>query len=361
MTATSKLSQITTTTPNPATTDYAVSVLSGSTDMLVTYSQVATTVSPIITLVSSQVPVINIAASSITTSLASSQIPTISINASSVTTGTLSTAVLPVATTSAQGIVSIGSGLTVGSGTTAVSTALSVSTLVVTSSGTVTGPSIGVGSASTGFYSSGSTGFGISINGVNKLDYGITVASQVSTPGTFNANVLASTAGVAISANTGVITFRNSSTQILSPGSNVFQIGPLATSTPSAQTLQFQSGSGTNITGVNTAIIGSLGTGNTTSGNIVFQVGGATGASGTTPATATTAMTIMAVTRKVSHTAPVTLPLYTVSSAAALSGSATGDVAVVTDALAPTFLGTLTGGGTSVVVVVFNGTSWVAS
>jgi hypothetical protein len=38
-----------------------------------------------------------------------------------------------------------------------------------------------------------------------------------------------------------------------------------------------------------------------------------------------------------------------------------GQRAVVTDATAPTFLSTLTGGGTVVCPVMFNGTHWVAA
>jgi hypothetical protein len=47
----------------------------------------------------------------------------------------------------------------------------------------------------------------------------------------------------------------------------------------------------------------------------------------------------------------VTLPSYKVTM---------GRRAYVTDATAPTFLGTLTGGGTVVCPVFYNGTAWVA-
>ncbi len=56
-------------------------------------------------------------------------------------------------------------------------------------------------------------------------------------------------------------------------------------------------------------------------------------------------------------TAPVTLMGYTV---ATLPTGNTGDTAYVTDALAPTYLATVVGGGAIVTPVFFNGTNWVA-
>ena len=292
-----KFSGITTTTINPATTDYAVSVLSGSTDTLVTYSQIATTVSPIITLVSSQIPTIN-------------------INASSVTAGNLS-----------------------------------VSSVTATNSGTASSPSVGVGSATTGFYSSGSTGFGVSVNSVTAVDFGITSTSQWSfingiTAGSIRANNTVFVGG-------GDIILTRGAAANLRLGGNV-------TASPTAQTLSVQSASGVNNPGKDFTIVGSLGTGNTTSGNIVLQISSGAGSSSSTPQVATTAMTISASTRKVVHTAPITFSLYTVTTLNAISGSATGDVAVVTDALAPSALGTLTGGGTVVCMVLYTGGAWEA-
>jgi uncharacterized membrane protein YiaA len=60
----------------------------------------------------------------------------------------------------------------------------------------------------------------------------------------------------------------------------------------------------------------------------------------------------------ITTSAPVYLPKYTVTS---LPSAATGAIAVVTDALAPTFLGALTGGGTTKSLVVYNGSTWVAA
>ena len=59
----------------------------------------------------------------------------------------------------------------------------------------------------------------------------------------------------------------------------------------------------------------------------------------------------------ISAAAPVIVPRYTVTT---LPVSVTGAVAMVTDALAPTFLGSLTGGGTTKALVFYNGSAWVS-
>jgi hypothetical protein len=53
----------------------------------------------------------------------------------------------------------------------------------------------------------------------------------------------------------------------------------------------------------------------------------------------------------------VRLKNYTV---ATLPAGTQGDTAYVTDATAPTYLGTLTGGGSVVCPVFYNGTTWVS-
>ena len=53
-------------------------------------------------------------------------------------------------------------------------------------------------------------------------------------------------------------------------------------------------------------------------------------------------------------------PGYTVASLPAPSASLAGARAYVTDAAAPSFLGSLTGGGAVVCPVFCNGTAWVA-
>jgi hypothetical protein len=59
----------------------------------------------------------------------------------------------------------------------------------------------------------------------------------------------------------------------------------------------------------------------------------------------------------VTTTGPMRLTAYTV---ATLPAGTAGDTCYVTDATSPTYLGTLTGGGSVVCPVFFNGTAWVA-
>jgi len=61
-------------------------------------------------------------------------------------------------------------------------------------------------------------------------------------------------------------------------------------------------------------------------------------------------------TKIISHL-PITAKGYTVST---LPSGTQGDTAYVTDATAPTYLGTLTGGGSVVCPVFYNGTAWVS-
>lgn len=60
---------------------------------------------------------------------------------------------------------------------------------------------------------------------------------------------------------------------------------------------------------------------------------------------------------KIIHSLPTNLKSYTV---ATLPAGTQGDMAYVTDATAPTYLGTLTGGGAVVCPVFYNGSAWVS-
>lgn len=101
-------------------------------------------------------------------------------------------------------------------------------------------------------------------------------------------------AGFAFANNSG------SNTVFMFPTANgVWQYGGPNSATPVAQTFAVQSGVGTNIAGVNRTEIGSLATGNASSGDYIIQTGGAIAASGTTIATAATAITIKGVTGQV--------------------------------------------------------------
>jgi len=77
---------------------------------------------------------------------------------------------------------------------------------------------------------------------------------------------------------------------------NTWQLGAADAAAPVAQTLKVQSATGSNISAVNTTIIGSLSTGSGTSGDIIFQTGG-TGAGAAVQNTAISALTIKGATQ----------------------------------------------------------------
>lgn len=117
------------------------------------------------------------------------------------------------------------------------------------------------------------------------------------------------------------------------PAANTFQHGLLDSGTPVAQTLRFQNGSGTNIAGVNDTIIGSLGTGTGTNGDLIIQTGVKT-TTGSTKGTATTAITVKGETQQVNFAGQLNVAAMT-QTAAAQSGTVcynTGTGAVTYDA-----------------------------
>jgi hypothetical protein len=111
-----------------------------------------------------------------------------------------------------------------------------------------------------------------------------------------------------------------------SPAAGFFQLGPVDGAAPVAYTLGFNSGAGTNIAGQNATIMASRATGTASSGDLIFQTGGAVGGSGTTQATATTAMTIKGVTQSINIAKLLNLPLTTPASSSA--ACTTGDFEV---------------------------------
>lgn len=95
--------------------------------------------------------------------------------------------------------------------------------------------------------------------------------------------------------NTKVLIFTPNGGGNIATISGSLQFGlPNVNGAPTAQTLTFQgalAGSATNQASTNTTIIGSLGTGTGTNGDLIFQIG-VKGSTGTAQATATTALTI---------------------------------------------------------------------
>jgi hypothetical protein len=137
--------------------------------------------------------------------------------------------------------------------------------------------------------------FGIYIGGTIQLDYGITRASVW----TFGSSIyFGHSAGLTSPTDGEIDIVNNNSTsyfRLSTPGANLFQFGAAnVNGAPVAQTISFQgalAGSASNQASANTTIIGSLGTGTGTNGNLIFQVGVKT-TTGTAQATATTALTL---------------------------------------------------------------------
>jgi len=131
------------------------------------------------------------------------------------------------------------------------------------------------------------------------------------------------------------------------------QLGAADAAAPVAQTIGPQSvvAGTSNTAGQNFTVRGSQGTGTGVGGDIIFQVAAA-GSSGTAQNALATAM-------RVYNTKTVAVgSAFTVATLPAAGTQ--GRRAWVTDALAPTFLMTLTGGGAVVCPVFDNGTAWVA-
>ena len=131
------------------------------------------------------------------------------------------------------------------------------------------------------------------------------------------------------------------------------QFGSVDAAAPVAQTIGPQSvvAGTSNTAGQNFTVRGSQGTGTGAGGDIIFQVASA-GSSGTAQNALATAM-------RVYNTKTVAVgSAFTVATLPAAGTQ--GRRAWVTDALAPAFLGALTGGGAVVTPVFDNGTAWVA-
>jgi hypothetical protein len=116
----------------------------------------------------------------------------------------------------------------------------------------------------------------------------------------------------------GTFTFGAGPAIISSPTAAGFQFGAAnVNGAPVAQTLSFQgalAGSATNTASANETIIGSLGTGTGTNGDIIFQTGVKT-TTGTAQATPTTAMTIKGETGQIVAASTIAIPAGSASTA----------------------------------------------
>lgn len=227
--------------------------------------------------------------------------------------------------------------------------------ILVVPAGSAAAPSLAIGNSTTGLYSVSTTGFGFSINGVTKADFGIFQAASWSFTGSsfnfINGNVIL---------NNVLNTFQWSTDLALSRKAAAnLQLGQADAATSVAQTISFQGivAGTSNTSGSTATLVGSLSTGSGTSGDLVLKTGG-TGAGATAQNTATTALTVKGVTQRVIAATTIATGGYTV---AGLPAGVIGDRAYVTDALTPTFLGILTGGSSTVTPVFYNGSAWVAN
>jgi hypothetical protein len=198
---------------------------------------------------------------------------------------------------------------------------------------------------------------------INSTGTFITAASQAWISGAGSANARLNTSGLKLAANTlfGWTTTANESNDALDTilrrkAAANLQLGVADAATALAQTLSVQSvvAGASNTVGQDFTITGSQGTGSGVGGSIIFQTAAANSGGGATiQNTLATAMVIDSVK---------TVRLGTGYTVATLPAAGTaGRRTYVTDALAPTFLGGLTGGGAVVSPVFDNGTAWVSA
>lgn len=148
-------------------------------------------------------------------------------------------------------------------------------------------------------------------------------------------------------------------TNLLSLGGNaarIFWMERHTTANTAGNSLTIQSGgataAATDKAGGNLILAPGLSTG-TGNNQILMQIS-TPGSTGTADNALTTRVTLDSTA--IACTVPVRLKGYTV---ATLPAGTQGDTAFVTDALAPTFLATVVGGGAVVTPVFYNGTNWV--
>jgi hypothetical protein len=219
----------------------------------------------------------------------------------------------------------------IGSGTAA--TSVAVSGLLGTSgAGSAANPEIYVGNTTTGLYSVSTTGFGISVNGVLKGDWGIsnsaqwTFITQVNSGNSFST----SATNAFVMGNTGQVVWRNNNTFLSSPATATLQQGTADAASPVPQFFQVQSvvAGTSNAAGVNWTLQGSLSTGSGTSGDIVLKTGG-TGAAATVQNAPVVALTVKGATQHFSYggSAPA---VSSCGSGAAIDANANDEAGTVT-------------------------------
>ncbi len=252
--------------------------------------------------------------------------------------------------------------------------------------GSAAAPSLTVGDATTGFYRTAADRVGIATAGAIRLDVGVvsgagTCALYTSSGASLYLGLGGSSIAQLGSAsnaaslcgywNVSIVTGGLSSTNraypfalggdviLVGDAAAVLQHGSDANANATDQTIKAADGiTGTDRDGADLTIASGNSTGTGTSAVII-----STPAAGSTGTTARTAAERLRVTSaNVTFTALPRLPAYTVATlpSTAATGMVQGAMALVTDATAPTYLGTLTGGGAVVCPVFYNGSAWVS-
>lgn len=218
-------------------------------------------------------------------------------------------------------------------------------------SGSASGTGFAVNAAST----AGNL-FDVQVNG--STQFSISGLGQATLSGGLSAGSLGSTGAIVIGAASAYNW--NGRGAITSPVGVVVQLGNANAASPVAQTLQAQgsrAGTDGNVGGANLTIKSGQGTGTGTASDLVFQTP-ALVASGSGAQTMTTALTLKGATQRTVAATTIGTGGYTV---ATLPAGVVGDRAYVTDALAPTFLATIVGGGAINTPVYYNGANWVGA
>ena len=212
---------------------------------------------------------------------------------------------------------------------------------VKASNGTAAIPAYGMGTI--GLYTRASVRLNFTIGGT---DAGVELGS----------NLLALQSTCELNWTSGTLPSSGPDLYLTRRGTANLRLGAADAAAPVAQKLSVQSVSAgtSNTAGTNLTITGSQSTGSGVGGSIIFETAAAnSGGGATVQNTLATAMVIDSVK---------TVRLGTGYTVATLPAAGTaGRRTYVTDATAPTFLGTLTGGGGVVCPVFDNGTAWVSA
>lgn len=219
----------------------------------------------------------------------------------------------------------------------------------ISAAGSATTPALSLTNfeTGTGFYVTAAAKIGLSVSGTLRFDYGITRAAQWN----FSNNVFM-TSNLSLVGAGSVLTVTNA--LLTGPTAGVLQLGAANAASPVAQTLQVQSvaAGNANTAGVNWIHQGSLSNGSGLGGLMLFNISNSNAASGTQN-TATTRFSIGPSGGK--------YPVVTVANLPTCDATNEGSNYGVSDALAPSFLVTIVGGGAIHTSVYCNSSTWVAN